>query len=188
MKAISIGGTCPVARGAPQRGSTETSKGLGSEPKVLVRIGSLGERCCALLLWLFATLFAWRVAGQALQYWDAQAFLPPAHAFQGSKLPYWLLLPAQLAILAVMLRLAWRVQQRKLVPSRRTGRMLAWAGGAYMALSLTRIALGLVLPDAPAWFRAWIPALFHVVLSGFVLTLYRYHQRGSGRTDGEAWQ
>lgn len=51
------------------------------------------------------------------------------------------------------------------------GRVLLWIGGLYMAGSLLRIAVGLVVPGAPAWFSTWIPALFHVVLAGYVLTL-----------------
>jgi hypothetical protein len=51
------------------------------------------------------------------------------------------------------------------------GRALLWIGGLYMAGSLLRIAVGIALPSAPAWFSAWIPAAFHLVLAGYVLTL-----------------
>ena len=40
-----------------------------------------------------------------------------------------------------------------------------------MAGSLLRIAVGIAVPAAPAWFSTWIPALFHLVLAGYVLTL-----------------
>ena len=55
------------------------------------------------------------------------------------------------------------------------GRILAWIGGIYMAGSLARLAVGLAVTDAPPWFTAWISAVFHVVLAGFVLTLAAYH-------------
>jgi hypothetical protein len=44
-----------------------------------------------------------------------------------------------------------------------------------MGGSLARLAVGLVFDQAPAWFTAWIPGAFHVVLAAFVLTLASYH-------------
>jgi hypothetical protein len=106
-----------------------------------------------------------------------QPFLPPAEAFQGSNLPYAVLLSSQLAILTAMFYLTFRMQTGAMVPSRRIGLGLAWAGGIYMALSIGRIAVGLALPEADPWFSAWIPAFFHSVLAGFVLTVSLYHLR-----------
>ena len=51
------------------------------------------------------------------------------------------------------------------------GRVLFWIGVIYMSVSLARIAVGLVVPGAPAWFSTWIPAVFHVVLAAYVLAL-----------------
>jgi hypothetical protein len=129
-------------------------------------------------------LFAVRVLGQALQRWMPQPFLPPFQAFQGSQLPYSTLLSAQVVILAAMLRIAWRAQRRTLVPSRVAGTRLAWAGGIYMAASLCRIAIGLTVTGAPAWFSTWIPAAFHVVLAGFVVTLAVHHRHASTHMAG----
>jgi len=92
--------------------------------------------------WSLSVLFAARVLGQAVQRWMPQPFLPPFEAFQGSSLPYWLLLSFQLLILVVMVRVAWRVQTDRLVPSRRVGLRLAGAGSVYMAFALGRIAVG----------------------------------------------
>jgi drug/metabolite transporter superfamily protein YnfA len=139
------------------------------------RINATGG--CGPLLWLLSFAFAARVVGQAMQHWTPQPFLPPFAAFQGSNLPYWLLLSVQLVMLAVMAMVSWRVQTGRLAPSPRAGRALAWLGGVYMAGSLTRIAVGLAVPAAPDWFRTWIPAILHVVLAGFVLTLAVHHRR-----------
>jgi len=128
-------------------------------------------------LWLLTSLFAMRVLGQALQRWAPQPFLPPFDAFQGSNLPYWLLLSVQLVILVVMIVVARRVQTGSLAPSARAGTVLALVGWIYMTLSVGRIAVGLSAPAAPAWFSTWIPAVFHVVLSAYVLTLAHYHRR-----------
>ena len=128
-----------------------------------------------LLPWALTMLFAARVLGQALQAWHPQSWLPPFAAFQGSALPYWLLLPAQLAILAVMAVMAvyaCRVGAGSVPPASQTIVRLGWFGAMYMAASLGRIAIGLGMPDAPAWFSAWIPAGFHLVLASFVLCLY----------------
>jgi hypothetical protein len=135
--------------------------------------------------WSLTSLFAVRVLGQFVQRWMPQPFLPPFEAFQGSRLPYWLLLSFQLLILAVMTRVAWRVQTDRLVPRRRVGRWLAGAGVVYMATALGRIAVGLAVLDAHAWFKAWIPAFFHVVLAGFVLVLSFYHLSGPVPTPDE---
>lgn len=128
--------------------------------------------------WLLGVMFAARVLGQALQRWLPQPFLPPADAFQGSGTPYAILLAVQLAILATMFLVAFRLQTGELVANRRLGRALASAGSLYMTFSVLRIVVGMALPDASPWFRAWIPAFFHVVLAAFVLTVSLYHLRG----------
>src|SRR2546428_13782633 len=126
--------------------------------------------------WSLSVLFA---------AWCPTPFLPPFEAFQGSSLPYWLLLSFQLLILVVMVRVAWRVQTDRLVPSRRVGLWLAGAGAVYMAFALGRIAVGLAVPGADAWFKTWIPAFFHVVLAAFLLVVSLYHLRGTAPTTGE---
>ena len=146
---------------------------------------SATRRRYAAALWLLSSLFTARVLGQAVQHWAPQPSLPRFSEFQGSSLPYWLLLSAQLLILAAMVMISSRVQRGTLAPSRRAGKLLAWVGGIYMAGSLLRIAVGLSAAAAPAWFRTWIPAIFHVVLAAFVLALAGYHLRGSDLKDGE---
>lgn len=110
-------------------------------------------------------------------------FLPPSGAFQGSNLPYPVLLAAQLAILFSMAWFAWRVQAAALVARQRLGRVLAWLGGIYLAGSLGRLAIGLFVAGAPEWFTAWISGVFHLVLAGYVLALSAYHL-GGRRVEG----
>ena len=126
-------------------------------------------------LWALSALFAARVLGQAVQRWMPLPFLPPFEAFQGSRVPYGLLLCFQLVVLAVMVRFAWRVRTARLAPRRRVGRWLAGTGAAYMTVALARVAIGLTAPDAHPWFKTWIPALFHLVLAAFVLIASFYH-------------
>jgi hypothetical protein len=146
------------------------------------------SRSYAVVSWLLTTLFAARVLGQAIQRWAPQPFLPPFPEFQGSSLPYWSLLSAQLLILALMGFVSWRVQTGMFTPSARTGAALAWLGGAYMTGSIARIVVGVAVPSAPDWFRAWIPAVFHIVLAAFVLTLALYHRRELGFGHGKAYK
>ena len=129
----------------------------------------------AAALWALWLAFVLRVAAQALQRWAPQRFLPPFEAFQGSSLSYDVLLASQLAIIAVMSRVAWRVSIGAVTRSARIGRALLWVGGVYMAGSIARIAVGVLVPGAPAWFTAWISAAFHLVLAAFVLTVASFH-------------
>jgi len=133
-----------------------------------------------LALAVLTLLFAARVVAQALQRVWPQDWLPAFDAFQGSRLPYWALLGAQLAILGAMLRICVRVWQGRFRASRATARVLTWLGSVYMAGSLLRVAVGLWVSGAPAWFSAWIPAVFHLVLAGWVLILAAYCTHSTG--------
>ena len=126
-------------------------------------------------------LFALRVAGQAIQRWAPQAWLPAFDDFQGSSLGYSTLLTIQLLILGLMTRTTWRVGRGIAQPSHRLGRGLAWFGGIYMAGSVLRILVGLIVANAHPWFSTWIPALFHLLLAGFVIAAAAFHLRHSER-------
>jgi hypothetical protein len=128
-------------------------------------------------MWVLTVLFLLRVLGQAIQYWLPQPGLPPFASFQGSDLPYWVLLPSQLVILGLMCLTSWRVQAGIGAPRHATGRVLAWLGGFYMAVSIGRLVIGLSVEGVADWFTAWIPAALHVVLAAFVLCL-AYHYVG----------
>jgi hypothetical protein len=134
----------------------------------------------ARILWLLTSLFALRVAGQALQRWSPQSFLPPFREFQGSHLSYPVLLTAQLLILAAMLRSSWKARRGTRPASRRGASALLWCGSFYMAAAIARLVIGLGIPAAPAWFSAWISGVFHLVLAGFVMTLGAMQRRALG--------
>ncbi|HYH42607.1 MAG TPA: hypothetical protein VD867_11555, partial [Burkholderiales bacterium] len=129
----------------------------------------------ALALAALAGLFASRVVAQAVQRWHPLDALPPFHMFQGSSVAYEYLIATQAALLVWMVIATRRVSAGR-QPRHGAARVLTWVGGIYMAGSILRIVVGLSLPDAPAWFHVWIPAVFHVVLAGFVLTLAAYHR------------
>lgn len=136
-----------------------------------------GHRLSALLI-VLAALFTLRVAGQALQRWYPLSSLPPFQSFQGSHLPYSILFPAQLLIIALMMRISLRIESGVMLPNPRVGGVLLWAGGAYLAFALGRLGVGVCWLAAPPWFRAWISDVFHLVLAGYVLTLGAWHRSG----------
>ena len=130
-----------------------------------------GSPRLALALFVLTALFAMRVAGQAVQAAFPQPWLPPFAAFQGSRLPYAILLSTQVVILILMVRASLRVARGMLWRSVHARALLLWLGGTYLAASLLRIAVGLAIPNAHPWFSTWIPAVFHVVLASWVLLL-----------------
>lgn len=139
------------------------------------RFSSPSTHQYARLLWLLTFLFLARVSGQAIQHWMSLPYLPDFDSFQGSRLPYWALLLSQLAILALMFAFSWRMQTGSLHPRPAIGCWLKWLGGFYMIISLGRIMIGLIFSAAPAWFSTWLPAFFHIVLAGYILTFTSFH-------------
>ena len=130
----------------------------------------------AVLMADLTALFAARVLAQAIQYVHPIETLPPFQAFQGSALPYGVLLPAQLIILGAMHTSTLAVAQGAYLPRPRLARFLAWFGGLYLTGSVLRLCIGILVPDAAPWFHAWIPAAFHLVLASFVLVLADCHR------------
>jgi hypothetical protein len=128
------------------------------------------------LLRSFTVLFALRVTAQLVQWLRPTPFLPPFDAWQGSGLDYPVLLTSQLVILGLM---GWGIRAvhsgargRKSV-----GRWLIALGVLYFGSMGARLVLGLTVLSDVAWFAKPLPALFHLVLAGYVLTLGHYHSR-----------
>jgi len=62
-----------------------------------------------------------------------------------------------------------------LQPKRKWARWLLGLGAIYFAAMAFRLAAGLTFLADSAWFATTLPAIFHVVLAGFVLSLGHYH-------------
>jgi hypothetical protein len=135
------------------------------------------SRAYAVVCWLLWVLGAAPVLGQAVQGLSPLPYLPPLEAFGEIHLPYSLSLSLQVAVLAAMAAVSWRLHRGGVVPNPRRGRVLAWLGAAYIAVAFGRIVFGLSLPDATSWLCVWVPTLFHIGLAGFVLTISAYHRR-----------
>ena len=97
-------------------------------------------RALAPLLWALLGLFALRVTGQALAAAFDVPFLPPMRAWYSGLVPYAVLLPIQVAVLAFMAAVAMdftRGEGRFVVPRPRLGarlRAFAWLYAGAMAV------------------------------------------------------
>ena len=132
-------------------------------------------RFAAGAMWILSVLFSLRVLGQVVQRWLPQPWLPPFAAWQGSSAPYPLLLSIQLVILGAMAIASHRAWQGCTIARRDVVKWLAGLGAIYMTIALARIAIGIGIEAAPAWFRAWISGAFHIVLAAFLLMSAGYH-------------
>ena len=136
-------------------------------------------RFAAWLLALFSILFLLRVAGQlAVRAWGPQ-WLPPTE--QWNLMPYRLLLPIQLAILAAM---AWIVaglfgESGVFATPRPTlGTGIVWFSYVYAAAVAVRYAVRMRRRPDERWFGGTIPIVFHWVLASFLFVFGTFHASG----------
>lgn len=132
----------------------------------------------AALLWALLGCFTLRVLGQLLVALFGVGFLPPMAQWYSGLIPYQVLLPLQIGIIALAGAIAWQVTLGRgmlAVPRRRVGVGLVGFGGVYAAAMGLRLVLG-VRP-------LMIPIVFHWVLAGFVLVYGHFHWAGGYRAD-----
>ena len=113
--------------------------------------------------------FLVRVAGQAVQRWFPQEFLPSFEAWQGSGMPYPALLACQIVIIALLGVAICSMVHRARLLSATGSRFVIVIGCAYFALMLARLALGLTVLGDSGWFTAWISVLLHLSLAVIVI-------------------
>lgn len=119
----------------------------------------------ALVLIALTLLFAARVAGQALVAILGVAWLPAMDRWYSGLLPYPVLLPIQVLILAlqaVIDRDVWRGRGYFARRRVRGGRWLQWFATAYAVAMLIRLAITGSHP---------IPVVFHWALAAYLFTL-----------------
>jgi hypothetical protein len=130
----------------------------------------------ALLLWSCIALFAARVIGQFEALVAAPAWLPDMDAWYSGLLPYYLLLPAQIALLMVMAVVAWnrRVRTGRFAMARpRVAHALRGLALVYFLVMALRLGLDVHDNGAEFWREGAIPVAFHWVLALFVLVSAR---------------
>ncbi len=113
--------------------------------------------------------FLFRVAGQVIQRWFPVEFLPPFEAWQGSGLPYPVLLACQVAILAVLAAAIRGMVRRRQALGTKASRCVMVIGFAYFATMAGRLILGLTVFDDNRWFIAWISTALHLDLSAIAI-------------------
>lgn len=125
------------------------------------------------LLWALSALFLLRVLAQLAVALFAVPFLPPMAEWYSGLLPYPLLLPSQVAILALMLWLntgSARASGLFERPRPRLALTLAVLALVYAAAMVVRYFVsGQLHPERRFWPPGSIPIVFH-----FVLALYLY--------------
>jgi hypothetical protein len=133
---------------------------LAAAPRVVTPASPAAWVLTALTL-----LFLVRVVGQALVVFAGVRWLPPVESWYSGLLPYPVLLPAQIVILAaqaVLDRAAWTGRPWLVRPRPRAARRLRWFSYAYaLAMAVRWVVTG----------THAIPVLFHWVLAAYLVTL-----------------
>ncbi len=119
--------------------------------------------------------FLLRVIGQAVQRWTPQPWLPPFDAWQGSGMPYHVLLAFQVTILVLQAYVLTRMAQGRRMMGMRASRVLIALGAGYFAVMALRLLVGLAIWTDTHWFTSWISTAFHLVLATIVM-LWGWHQ------------
>jgi hypothetical protein len=140
----------------------------------------VSRRVSAMVLTLLTVLFSARVGGQVLVAFAGVPWLPPMEAWYSGLLPYPILLPVQLLILAVQATIDWQVWRGAAFfarPRPRLGRSLRGLSYVYALAMLVR----LVLTRTHA-----IPIVFHWVLAAYLFTLGGYYARAGTPAQGSS--
>ena len=131
--------------------------------------------------WLLALtlLFIARVVGQVLVRYLNVGWLPAEPHWYSGLMPYPILLPVQLVMIVVMLKLVADVYRGNgwfSSGSRRAARIIRWLAILYFLSMVLRYVVTMALNPEWRWFGHTIPIWFHMVLAGFLFTYSRYLQ------------
>ncbi len=122
-------------------------------------------------LWLLTGLFFLRVLGQVLVALLQVRFLPPMSEWYSGLIPYPVLLPIQLAILALMAKINLDLSAGAglfAIPRRGLGRFLRGFSIVYFIAMVARYAIGMALHPDRRWLGGTIPIAFHWVLAAYL--------------------
>ncbi|HJT60609.1 MAG TPA: hypothetical protein VJ797_02930 [Burkholderiales bacterium] len=122
-------------------------------------------------MWLLLGLFVLRVVGQALVAFLDVEFLPPMQAWYSGLMPYEVLLPSQIVIVALMAKISLDFTRGRgffFEKNRFFATAWLWFGWVYLAAMIARAVF--------LWDHS-IPIVFHWVLAAFVITVGLSHRR-----------
>jgi len=131
-----------------------------------------GARRLVFLLWLFTLLFVMRVVGQVLMALKPRRWLPPMHLW--NLIPYPILLPLQLIIIAVMLWINLEFGANTgmaTVHNPEAGIMLIGFSAIYATVMVVRYIVRMSRRPEQRWFGGTIPIVFHFVLASYLFFL-----------------
>ena len=137
-------------------------------------------RRLAPLLWTLLGLFVFRVAGQALVALFHVDFLPPMREWYSGLLPYEYLLPSQVVIVALIVKICVDFARGRGIfvePHRFFAVYWLYFGYVYLAVMVARYPLQMYFHPEARWFGGTIPIFFHWVLAAFVITVGLHHRR-----------
>ena len=132
------------------------------------------------ILWILAFLFLLRVIGQALVAFLHVPFLPPMPEWYSGLVPYPILLPIQLAIIALLIKICLDFSRaRGFFVSLRpiTGQRLRWLSYVCATSMVVRYVVTMALFPERRWFSGTIPIVFHFVLAAYIYTVGHYQTR-----------
>ena len=139
---------------------------------------SVRNRRFAWVVGVLTLAFALRVTGQAVQRWAPVSFLPVFDDWQGSGLPYLVLLAFQVAIVVLAVVVTIRMSRgRRLIGQRWIVPVLS-AGVVYFTVMFARLILGFTVLSDTTWFNRPIPSAFHLVLATqlMLIAAYQHHR------------
>jgi hypothetical protein len=129
------------------------------------------ERCRSFALWLCLSLFVVRVVGQIEVVLSSPSWLPPFQAWESGLIPYSLLLPIQIILIAWMAIVAsdpWRGSGYFWVTQQKTRRRLKIFAGLYFAVMLLRLLITVAISPHTLLERGLIPVIAHWDLAAFI--------------------
>ena len=122
-------------------------------------------------LWLSLSLFVVRVVGQIEVVLLSPSWLPPFRAWESGLIPYTLLLPVQILLIALMAIIAadhWRCTGHFWVTRQSTRRRLKLIAAVYFAVMLLRLIVTTAIPPHTLLERGLIPVIAHWDLAAFI--------------------
>jgi hypothetical protein len=129
------------------------------------------ERWRSLALWLCLSLFVVRVIGQIEVVLLSPSWLPPFRAWESGIIPYTVLLPTQIVLIAWMAIVAadhWRGSGAFWVKCQKTRRHLKILAGVYFAVMAFRLLITTIRPPHSLLERGLIPVIAHWDLAAFI--------------------
>ncbi len=128
-------------------------------------------------LTIFLMLFVMRVLGQVLVVFFGVGFLPAMEHWYSGLLPYPILLPIQVVMIIVMVKLIRDVSRGSgffSISKRGIGFFLKWFSYVYFLSMAARYVYTMTRHPELRWFGHTIPIWFHMVLAAFLYTYSHY--------------